>query len=224
AGLGVTSSLEHSGGPGAQREDVPGPGEVLGAGVGARQQSQGQGAIGCADPRAHADGRIDADGEGGALGVGVGSDHLGQLQLLEPVPGQGHADDAAGVTHSEGQQLLGRGDSREDQVALVLTVLVVDHDHRLSGGEGVQGSIEGVEMNGVHRCICAWAESSVSVCFSRYLASTSTSMLTVDPGLRKPRVVRARVSGISPMVTVSSSTAATVRLTPSTASDPRATT
>src|SRR5699024_5272975 len=169
-----------------------------------------------------------------------------------------HADDAAGVTHSEGQQLLGRGDSREDQVALVLTVLVVDHDHRLSGGEGVQGSIEGVEMNGVHRCICAWAESSVSVCFSRYLASTSTSRLTGDPGrwnpraavaerrgsarlsrdfagrvvvrvsgrrgLRKPRVVRARVSGISPMVTVSSSTAATVRLTPSTASDPRATT
>src|SRR5699024_11262602 len=54
-----------------------------------------------------------------------------------------------------------------------------------------QGSIEGVEMTGVHRCTCAWAESSVSVCFSRYLASTSTSMLTVDPGLRKPRVVRA---------------------------------
>src|SRR5699024_395971 len=172
AGLGVASSLEHSGGPGAQREDVPGPVGGRGAGGGAGQQSQGQGASGCADPRAHADGRIDADGEGGALGVGVGSDHLGQLQLLEPVPGQGHADDAAGVTHGEGQQLLGRGDSREDQVALVLTVLVVDHDHRLSGGEGVQGSIEGVEMNGVHRCICAWAESSVSVCFSRYLAST----------------------------------------------------
>ena len=60
---------------------------------------------------------------------------------------------------------------------------------------------------------------------SAYLASTSTSRFTVDPGVRAPSVVARRVSGIRPTSNHASGssagfTAVTVRDTPSTAIDP----
>ena len=56
--------------------------------------------------------------------------------------------------------------------------------------------------------------------FSTYLARTSTSRLTVRPGAAAPSVVRSSVSGISDTSKAWSSTAETVRDTPSTAIEP----
>ena len=55
---------------------------------------------------------------------------------------------------------------------------------------------------------------------STYLASTSTSRLTVVPGSARPRLVRSSVSGISETVNDRSSRSATVSETPSTVIDP----
>ena len=56
--------------------------------------------------------------------------------------------------------------------------------------------------------------------FSTYLASTSTSRLTVRPGAAAPSVVRSSVSGISDTSNAWSSTPETVSDTPSTAIEP----
>ena len=56
--------------------------------------------------------------------------------------------------------------------------------------------------------------------FSTYLASTSTSRLTIAPGPTRPRLVRCRVSGIRETVKDASSMSATVSETPSTATEP----
>ena len=60
--------------------------------------------------------------------------------------------------------------------------------------------------------------------FSTYFAMRSTSMFTVSPGLRTPRVVCDKVVGISATTNVSSVTSATVSDTPSTAMEPFSTT
>src|SRR5699024_5592213 len=111
----------------------------------------------------------------------------------------------------------------QDQVALVLPVLVVDDHHRGAGGERGERVLDGIQAQRAHR-LGSVPGRRVAVSFSTYLASTSTSRFTRSPTSRRPRVVRARVSGISPMVTSSPSIAATVRLTPSTAREPLATT
>ena len=56
----------------------------------------------------------------------------------------------------------------------------------------------------------------------RYLATTSTSRLTLPPCSSDPSVVRSSVSGINETSNVSSPRPETVRLTPSTAIEPRA--
>ena len=71
-GLGVAGPLEHPAGPVAQREDVPGPVEVGRPGVGVDQRLDGGGPVGGRDPGGGAVAVVDADGEGGALGLGVG--------------------------------------------------------------------------------------------------------------------------------------------------------
>ena len=59
---------------------------------------------------------------------------------------------------------------------------------------------------------------------STYLATTSTSRLTVSPGARTPSVVCAKVVGINATVKASGATSTTVSETPSTAIEPFSTT
>src|SRR5262249_58888558 len=59
--------------------------------------------------------------------------------------------------------------------------------------------------------------------FQTYLARTSVSRLTVAPGCLKPSVVTSSVCGIRATLKRSAATSTTVRLTPSTATDPLAT-
>ena len=63
-----------------------------------------------------------------------------------------------------------------DQVALVLTVLVVDHDHHLAAADGGHDLVD-------------WRKAHVpaSRSLSTYLAMMSTSRLTWSPAERKPR-------------------------------------
>src|SRR5439155_23860345 len=106
------------------------------------------------------------------------------------------------------------------EVALVLTVCVVDHDHDLSiadvgdrfldPGEDRRRSFH---LHLAHRLVSSTSARNND---STYFAITSTSMFTGSPALAAPRVVTASVCGIRATENAPSSTLATVRLTPST--------
>src|SRR5699024_8595369 len=154
--------------------------------------------------------------------------HERQLEGIGALGAHGGAQQPARVAHCEADQLGGRGGGGEDEVALVLAVLVVDHHHGAARGDRGDRVLDGIQrdgarVRGVHRASSA-AGRRLAVSFSTYFASTSTSRFTRSPTARTPRVVRERVSGMRPRVTSSPSIAATVRLTPSTAREPLATT
>src|SRR5207249_3909536 len=110
-----------------------------------------------------------------------------------------------------------RGDrlGGHDQVALVLAVGVVDDHHHLPGGDGRDRLRDAREP--AHPVLPALKGPRSR---STYLASTSTSIWTSSPGARAPSVVTASVCGTSATENQSGPAAATVRLTPSTATEP----
>src|SRR4029078_3448847 len=114
----------------------------------------------------------------------------------------------------------------EDDVALVLAVLVVDDDHGPAVGDVGDPAVDAVEFDaGNDRsslwcCRCGGRACRDSRSRSTCLAMTSASRFTRSPGCRKPRVVRARVSGIRETVNPSARTSTTVREIPSTVIEP----
>src|SRR5439155_3975635 len=102
-----------------------------------------------------------------------------------------------------------------NEVALVLAIGVVDHDDDPSRRDVHDGVVDRVEHGAVDLRLGHRVTSR-----STYFASTSTSRFTGSPGSTRPSVVTSSVCGIRATVKRWSSTAATVRLTPSTATEP----
>ena len=147
-GLGVTGPLQHAALAVAQREDVPGPREVFGAGWRVEERVHGGARSAAEIPVRRPVAGVDRHGERGALRLGVVAHH------------QRDAAARRGGSPSTGMQitplvwrtmnaiasarhLLGR----HDEVALVLTVGVVDDDHDLAPadrGDGVLDVVNGM--------------------------------------------------------------------------------
>src|SRR5690606_678368 len=146
-GLGVAVAHQDAAGAGAQREDVAGPDQVGGFGGAARQQPEGGGAVGGGDSGGDAvgGGGVDGDGEGGLHRLGVVVHHLRQPEAVQFVALHGGADQAAALAHHEGDDLGGGHLGRDDEVALVLAVLVVDDDDRPAGRDVGDGLLDRVE-------------------------------------------------------------------------------
>src|SRR5690606_29614179 len=126
-------------------EDVAGPDQVVGLRRRVGQRPDRVGPVGGGDPGGDAVPRVHADRVRGAHALGVLRRHEGDLQAVEVGAVHRDADDAAGVTDREGQQLRGRLRGGEDDVALVLAVLVVDdHDGASRRDVGERG-LDGVE-------------------------------------------------------------------------------
>ena len=227
--LGVTDALQHAAGPGAQREDVPGTVERLGADRRVGERPQGCGAVRGRDAGRGPLGEVDGDGERRAvrLGVLVGADHRGEVEVVAPLAGQPDADDAGGVTDEE-RDRLGRGRvGGHDQVALVLAVLVVGDDDDLAAGDRRDRVLDRVERRGrlsgvraAHRGAPVPSGRYADTSRSTYLAITSTSRLTRSPGRLVPSVVTSAVCGMIATVKPSSRGCTIVRLTPSTVTEP----
>ena len=146
-GLGVAGPLEHAARPVAQREDVPGPVEVVRPRVRVDQRGDGGGPVGRRDAGRRAVPVVDTDGEGGPLGLGVGRHHERQVELVGALGQHRHADHAGRVGQEE-RDLLGRRRlGRHDQVALVLPILVVDDHHHAEATDGVDGFFDGRESH-----------------------------------------------------------------------------
>ena len=141
-GLGVTGPLEHAALAGHQRVDVAGAGQVAGAGGRVAQRLDRGAAVVGRDAGGGAVAVVDGDEERRALALGVLHDHRRQVELGRPLGGDRRAEVARGVVEEE-RHLLGGGElGRHDEVALVLAVLVVDHDEDLAAGERRDGVLD----------------------------------------------------------------------------------
>ena len=82
-GLGVAAAREHAAALRAQREDVPGPRQVVRLCGRIDQRADGRRAISGGDAGGRAGARVDGDGEGGAQRFGVVRDHQRDLERIE---------------------------------------------------------------------------------------------------------------------------------------------
>ncbi len=75
----------------------------------------------------------------------VGRVHRRQAEPVAVVTVERDAQVPGGVPHHEGHEFGGGFLRREDEVTLVLTVLVVDHDDRFTGGDIGDRALDAVE-------------------------------------------------------------------------------
>src|SRR5947209_17882895 len=145
------------------------------------------------------------------------ADHQGKIQLIQAFPLHGHADQTARFPGHEVDRLGRRQLSGHDQIAFVLSILVIDNDDEAAGADILDCFTNCAKWHIVlpGQCITS---------FSRYLARISTSRLTIAPGFRRPEAVFIWVYGISDTPNPPASTAVTVSLAPSLAMKPFSTT
>ena len=133
--LGVTGPAQHAAGAIAQGEDVPGAVEVVRTRRGVDERANRRRAVVGRDARRRAVSVVHRHREGRSLGLGVGDDHEGQVEFVGALALEGCAEDPRGVLEEErhglGRDVLGR----HDEVALVLAVLVVDHDDHAAAAQ-----------------------------------------------------------------------------------------
>ncbi len=88
---------------------------------------------------------IHGDGEGGAelSAVLLLAHHHRNAQLIQPLPGHGHADDAGRVPEHEADRLGGDELSGYGQVTLVLAALVIDDDDKAAAAVLLDGLFDG---------------------------------------------------------------------------------
>ena len=146
--FGVPGAHQHAALAGDQREDVARPHEVLGGGVVARERQRRAGPLLGGDAGGEPHLVVDADRERGRHRRVVARHHRFEVQALRLLLVDRRTQDAAGVADHEGD-LLGRRLRRgHDEVALVLAVVVVHHDHEVAGGDGADGVFDGIEICG----------------------------------------------------------------------------
>ena len=124
----------------------PGRDDVLRPARRVDRHRDGARAVGGRDAGGDALARLDRDGEGGLVARAVVLRHQRQAELLDPLAGQRQADQAARVLGHEVDR-FGRGAlRRDDEVALVLAVLVVDQDEH----PALAGFLDDVLGRGLH--------------------------------------------------------------------------
>src|SRR6266478_782478 len=194
---------------------------------GVHQRADGDRAIVGGGAGGHAPASVHADREGGAERRGIVRDHHRDLQLVEALAEHGHADEPAPVLGHEVDRLRGRLLGGHEQVAFVLAVLVVDHDEHATGADLLDAFLDRDELGLAHRVPSLASGPFTGAGGSRncsirctYLPIISISRFTRLPRVSPPRVVAARVCGMIMISTSRSLSRATVRLTPSTATEP----
>src|SRR5262249_2536457 len=128
-----------------------------------------------------------------------------------------HADQPAAILRHEVDGIRGHPVRGHEEIALVLAILVVDHDQDAAGAHLRHCLLDGRECPfvGRHRPP-PWSRRKRCT----YLPIMSISKVPCLAGLSCPSVVWASVCGITMISNACSSSAATVRLTPSTAIEP----
>ncbi len=113
----------------------PGPAQVCWLGLRIDELADSRRHVVGADSRRRPLRRIDADGKCGAVGCRVGIGHQRQVQLIQPVRLQRHANQPPGLGLHEVDRLRSAELRRADKVSLVFTVWIINHDHHAAVGQ-----------------------------------------------------------------------------------------
>src|SRR5688572_25565134 len=185
-----------------------------------------RGAVGCGNAGADVVLGIDRHAERGTERRGVGVDRERDFQLVQPLAGHRQTDLTTPVPHHEVDR-LGRDLFRRDrQVAFVLAILIVDDDDHPAGAD----LLDGVVYRRKRTVLAGPFGNSNSRVFrghrnncaarATYFPTTSHSRFTGEPACSPLRFVCPHVNGMIMTSKSSGPRAATVRLTPSRATDP----
>src|SRR5437899_1409680 len=210
--LGVAGAAQDAARHRPQRKDVAGAGEILGPHLRIDQRADRDRAVVGGGAGRDATSGVDRHGERGRHGRRVVRDHHRDLEFVQPLAGHRYTDEAAAVLGHEVDGLRRDLVGGHDEIALVLAILVVDDHEDASRADLLDGRLDARKPRHV-------APLSASD-RTRYLPIRSASTFVACPGLSRPSVVAASVYGISMTSKLMSPSAATVRLTPSTATDP----
>ena len=199
-----------------QREHVAGRHDVVAAAFRVDRHSDGACAVVRGDAGGDALARLDRDGECGLVPRAVVRAHQRQAELLDALPGHRQADQAARVTRHEVDRIR-RGElRRNDEIALVLPVLVIDQDEhaavarfldQLIGGGEVLRQLDGLQ-------VLAFLELRQPRDVARQHVDLDVHRVA---GRSEPKLVTEAVCGMMFTPKVSSATSLTVNDTPSTA-------
>ena len=185
--LGVPGPAQHPALAGAQRHHVPRPGEVAGTVDGSASSrivcARSAAEMPVATPSRASTETVYAVPRRSWLVWYIG----GSSSRSQSASVSGTQMKPGRVADHERHQLRRRQLGGEDQVALVLAVLVVDHDDRPARRDVRDRPLDGRESH-----------DRLATSFSTYLAITSTSRLTGSPTPLCPSVVSLRVVGIRP--------------------------
>jgi hypothetical protein len=143
--LGVAAALEHAAGLRPQRENVPRLDEVARQRFRIGEDADRLRAVLGADAGGDAVRGVDRNGEVGFEALAIVEDHAVEAQPRGAFVRDRRADQAAAKTHHEVDAFRRRLFRREDQVALVLALGVVDHDDRLARADVAQDGVNRVD-------------------------------------------------------------------------------
>ena len=129
---------------GSKREDVAGSAEVDRGHGRIGDRPRGGGAVVRARPGRDDRSVVDRHGER-RLVTAVGAHHLGDLELVQPPGRHRQAHDAPPVRDHEVERLRGAFLRRDDEVAFVLAIGVVDDQHDPSLGDVGDRNFDGRE-------------------------------------------------------------------------------
>src|SRR5439155_3161942 len=200
-------------------EHVAGHLDVVRPRVGSADGLDGGGSVVGAGPGGRGSPGVDRHGEGGLERAFLPCPHERDPEPLQSATLARHADDAPAVGGHEVDGLGGDLLGGQDEVALVLPVRVVDDDHHPARPDLLDGLRDRRKALFAPHADLSFSGHDVRARPSRYFATTSASMLTGSPCSTAPRVVTSRVYGTSATPNASPFTPATVRLTPSTATE-----
>ena len=144
--LGVTGATQHAALLGAQREDVPGLDEIFRLRVRIGDRRDRLRAIVRADAGRDAIRRVDRDGEIGPIHLAVLRHHALQAELLRAFVRNRHADQAAAMHGHEVDRFRRGFLRRHHEIALVLAIFVVGHDHDLACRDVAHDIVDRVEF------------------------------------------------------------------------------
>ena len=161
ARLGLADALQHAPRPRPQREHVPGTPQVGRHRGGIDRDADGRCAVGRGDAGRHPEAgrRVDRDGEGRLVRLGILLGHLGEPQGLAPLRHQREADEPTPVRRHEVDHLGRDRFGGADQVALVLAGFVVGDDHQLARAD-VRDGLRYVVVR--HSCLTYFPSTSPS--------------------------------------------------------------
>jgi hypothetical protein len=132
AGFSLPSADEHPSIAGAQRENMPGPREILRPSLGIDGGEDGDRAVGRADASRDAKAPVDRFRERSAVHRRVDRRHKRQMKLVAAVFGERQADQPARILRHEVDRLWRDFLGGQRQVAFVLAVFIVDEDNHAS--------------------------------------------------------------------------------------------